>query len=163
MRSHKLITGLALAAGLTAPVALTAAPAGAQALASMCRVELYDIDAFDIAERDGEDELRFSVGGNLFPRFNANFFDMRNGDDGDPADFENPATTVSSTGSAGFSLREVDPPIVGSGDDLGTVTASGPTHCAPLAVGGVAYVEDYLEGAAPTWYSYRVKLKVTGL
>lgn len=91
MRSRKTIAALALAGGLAAPVVLAASPAAA--MAASCRVELYDIDAGSPAERDGQDELRFIVQGNLFPRFDDTHYPMRSGDDGDPADFENPTAT----------------------------------------------------------------------
>ncbi|GAA2210496.1 hypothetical protein GCM10009850_059550 [Nonomuraea monospora] len=168
MHSHKLIAALALATGLAAPAALVATPALAatsttlsSTMASTCRVELYDIDNLDVDERDGKDELRFLVGGNLFPR--PGYFAMRNGDDGDPADFGNPSTAVSSTGSVSFNLREVTPPIVGSGDSLGSITVSGSSVCAPLTTGGVDYVQDVIDGTDETFYSYLVELKVTGL
>lgn len=155
MRSAPLITALALAAGLTAT------PAAASVAASNCRVELYDIDNHDVDERDGKDELRFLVGGNLFPP--NGYVNVRNGDDRDPADFGFPSTSVSNTGSATFDLREVTPPAVGRGDSLGTVVVWGSTVCAPLATGAVDYVEDFVEGDDETFYSYQVKLKVTGL
>ncbi|MEV4169249.1 hypothetical protein [Nonomuraea sp. NPDC049709] len=157
MRSHKLIVSLGLVAGLAVPAALAASPAAA---ASQCRVELYDIDNLNIAERDGKDELRFLVGGNLFP--NNGYYNMYNGGDGDPGDFGYPSTVVTSTGTVSFNLREVQPPAVGMGDSLGSVVAHG-SVCAPLAVGAVDYEEDYIDGTHETFYSYRVKLKLTGL
>ncbi|MEU7899982.1 hypothetical protein AB0B45_45010 [Nonomuraea sp. NPDC049152] len=158
MHSHKLIAALSLAVGLVAPVALAASPAAAAA--GSCRVELYDIDALNVGERDGHDELRFLVGGNLFP--NNGWFTMDTGDDGDPADFGHPSTVVTSNGTASFNLREVTPPWVNSGASLGSVIAHGST-CAPLAVGAVDYEEDFIDGTHGTFYSYKVKLKLTGL
>ncbi|TYB59222.1 hypothetical protein FXF51_35215 [Nonomuraea sp. PA05] len=161
MHSHKLIAALALAAGLAAPAVLAASPATATAMAANCRVELYDIDNLNVDERDGKDELRFLVGGNLFP--NNGYVNMRNGDDADPADFGNPSTVVGNSGSVSFSLREVTPPVVGSGDSLGSISVSGSSVCAPLATNAVDYVEDFIDGTDETFYSYQVKLKVTGL
>ncbi|MEV0379304.1 hypothetical protein [Nonomuraea sp. NPDC050643] len=161
MRSPKLIAALALAAGLIAPMAVAALPAAASSMASFCQVELYDIDNLNVDERDGKDELRFLVGGNLFP--NNGYYNMRNGDDGDPADFGFPSTVVSDTGSVSFDLREVTPPAVGRGDSLGTATVSGSSVCAPLAVGASTTVVDYVDGTDETFYSYRVELEVTGL
>ncbi|GAA4914890.1 hypothetical protein HD597_010683 [Nonomuraea thailandensis] len=158
MRTPRLITALALATGLAAAGALTAGPA--TAMAANCRVELYDIDNLNVAERDGKDELRFLVGGNLFPN---GYVNMRNGDDADPADFGNPSTVVSSAGSVSFNLREVTPPAIGSGDSLGSISVSGSSVCAPLATNGVAYVEDIIDGTHETFYSYLVELRVTGL
>ncbi|MGI5270469.1 hypothetical protein ACQEUU_15045 [Nonomuraea sp. CA-218870] len=159
MRSHQLIAGLALAVGLVVPPAVTAAPAAA--MATSCRVELYDIDSLNAAERDGRDELRFLVGGNLFPRFNDDYFPMVTGGDGDPADFEFP-TSIVTIGSVGFDLREVTPPAAGTGDSLGVAIANG-TTCFALARGEVAIEETFLDGTDETFYSYHVRLKLTGL
>lgn len=160
MRSRKTIAALALAGGLAAPVVLAASPAAA--MAASCRVELYDIDAGSPAERDGQDELRFIVQGNLFPRFDDTHYPMRSGDDGDPADFENPTAIISSTENVAFNLREADGPIWGQGDGLGIVTAFGAT-CAGLDTDETEIVDETLEGFQPTEYDYRVRLKMTGL
>jgi hypothetical protein len=160
MPSHKLIAGLALAVGLVVPPAVTASPAAA--MATSCRVELYDIDSLNAAERDGRDELRFLVGGNLFPRFNDNYFPMVTGGDGDPADFESPTTIVGTIGSVGFDLREVTPPAAGTGISLGVAIANGLT-CFALASGEVAIEETFVQGTDETFYSYQVRLKLTGL
>ncbi|MFG1704987.1 hypothetical protein ACFLIM_17505 [Nonomuraea sp. M3C6] len=158
MHSHKLIATLALAVGLAAPTALAASPAAAAT--GSCLVELHDIDALNVAERDGHDELRFLVGGNLFP--NNGWFSMSTNSDGDPNQFGFPSTVVSSTGTASFNLREVTPPWVNSGDSLGSVVAHG-SVCAPLGPGDEDYEEDFIEGTDGTFYSYLVELKLTGL
>ncbi|MGR6919950.1 hypothetical protein ACU635_37435 [[Actinomadura] parvosata] len=161
MHSHKLIAALALAAGLAAPTVLAATPAAA--MAGSCRVELYDIDAGNVADRDGRDEVRFLVDGNLFPRFNANYFGMNSGDDGDPGQFENPTSIITSNQNVVFDLRETDGPVWGQGDRLGTVTALGST-CAGLATGATTTtVPSTLSGTVQTAYSYVVSLKLTGL
>ncbi|MFC4118742.1 hypothetical protein [Nonomuraea zeae] len=159
MHSHKLIAALALVTGLAAPVAMTASPAAARA--ATCTVTLYDIDAFNVAERDGRDELRFEVGGNLFPRFNSNWFGMTAGSDGDPGQFENPSDLIVGNSNVTFDLREVTPPAVGRGDSLGRATAHG-SVCAGLAVGATAIEEDIISGTDETAYSYSVRLLLTG-
>ncbi|HEX4813996.1 MAG TPA: hypothetical protein VFV66_14725 [Nonomuraea sp.] len=160
MRSRKVIAALALAGGLAAPVALAASPAAA--MAGSCRVELDDIDAGNVADRDGRDELRFLVDGNLFPRINATFYGMNAGDDGDPGDFENPTSIILNTQNVTFDLREADGPIWGQGDRLGTVTALGST-CAGLAAGATATITRTLTGTEQTAFSYVVSLEMTGL
>ncbi|MDA0635442.1 hypothetical protein OUY22_18625 [Nonomuraea sp. MCN248] len=160
MRSHKLIAGLALTVGVVTPLAVTANPAAARA--TSCRVQLYDIDSLNAAERDGRDELRFLVGGNLFPRFTEDYFPMVTGGDGDPADFEHPTTVVGTIGSVGFDLREVTPPAAGTGDSLGVAIANGVT-CFALDRGEVAIEDTFLDGTDETFYSYHVRLKLTGL
>ncbi|MFI6456291.1 hypothetical protein ACIBF6_32605 [Streptosporangium amethystogenes] len=160
MHSRKVIAALALAGGLVAPMALAATPAAA--MAGSCRVELYDIDAGNVADRDGRDELRFLVDGNLFPRINANYFGMNAGDDGDPGDFEGPTSIILNTQDVDFDLREVDGPIWGQGDLLGTVTAPGST-CAGLATGATRTITRTLTGTEQTVYSYVVSLKMTAL
>jgi hypothetical protein len=160
MHSHKLIAALALATGLAAPVALTASPASA-AMAGSCTVTLYDIDAFNVAERDGRDELRFEVGGNLFPRFSSNWFGMTAGSDGDPGEFENPSDLIVNNNDVTFDLREVTPPAVGRGDRLGVATAHD-SVCDGLAVGATAIEEDIITGTDETAYSYSVRLLLTG-
>jgi hypothetical protein len=160
MRSHRLIPVLALAAGLTVPAALAAAPsANASALATSCRVEMYDLDSNSVDEADGTDELRIEVGSNLYP---ASYFGMGTGDDGDPADFGNPSTTVGNTGSVVFSLREVTPPVVRAGYNLGSITAQGST-CATLATGQTAIISKTITGTDETYYSYYFRLVMTGL
>lgn len=158
MRSHKLIPALALAAGLIVPAALSASPAAA--MTGSCRVELSDIDSLNVDERDGKDELRFMVGGNLFP--NNSYVNMRTGDDSGPTAFGGPSTVVNSTGTASFNLREVTPPAIGSGDSLGSIVAHG-SVCAPLTVGQTAFEDDFIDGTDETFYSYHVSLKLTGL
>ncbi|MGW4407179.1 hypothetical protein ACWEJ6_24345 [Nonomuraea sp. NPDC004702] len=166
MHAHRLIATLALAAGVAAPTALTAGPATATATATTaattasCVITLYDIDANNVAERDGKDELRFKVDGNLFPRFSANYFSMKTGGDGDPADFEYPSTLLVGSEDVKFDLREVTPPIVGEGDSLGKATARG-SVCAGLAVGADTTETTIVEGTDETDYTYTVRLKLT--
>ncbi|MGC5014352.1 hypothetical protein ACLQ2R_26610 [Streptosporangium sp. DT93] len=160
MHSRKVIAALALSAGLVAPVALAATPAAA--MAGSCSVTLYDIDAGNVADRDGRDELRFLVDGNLFPRLNANYYGMNSGGDGDPGDFENPSSIILSNQNVSFQLRETDGPAWGQGDLLGTVTAFGAT-CAGLAAGADTIVPGILTGTQQTSYSYEVRLKMTAL
>jgi hypothetical protein len=131
-------------------------------MADLCRVELHDIDAGSPAEGDGRDELRFLVDGNLFPRFDAKFFGMRAGDDGDPADFENPTAFITNTQNVTFDLREADGPIYGQGVSLGRVVALGAT-CDGLATGGTTIISETLTGDEPTDYQYVVRLRMTGL
>lgn len=158
MRSHRLLTALVLAGALAAPAAI-AGPAAA--LADSCRVELHDIDAYNVAERDGQDELRFRVDGNLFPRFGDKYHAMRSGDDADPGDFGNPTTLLVVGQNVTFSLREVTPPAVGEGDSLGAATAWSST-CAALDEDEVDYDETTITGSEPTSYSYKVTLKLIG-
>ncbi|MEU4834486.1 hypothetical protein [Streptosporangium sp. NPDC023615] len=160
MHSRKVIAALALAGGLVAPTALAATPAAA--MAGSCRVELHDIDAGNVADRDGRDELRFLVGGNLFPTLNANYFGMNAGDDGDPGHFEDPTSIIQRTEDVVFDLRETDGPAWGQGDRLGTVTATGST-CDGLAPGADTIVTRTLTGTEQTAYSYVVRLKMTAL
>ncbi|MEV0390709.1 hypothetical protein [Nonomuraea sp. NPDC050643] len=160
MHSRKVIATLALAGGLVAPMALTAAPAAA--MAGSCRVELFHIDAGNVADRDGQDELRFLVDGNLFPRINANNFGMNAGDDGDPGDFEDPTSIIVNTQNVDFGLRETDGPVWGQGDLLGTVTGLGST-CAGLATGATRTITRTLTGTEQTAYSYVVSLEMTAL
>ncbi|MFI7690199.1 hypothetical protein ACIBQ6_14075 [Nonomuraea sp. NPDC049655] len=162
MHAHRLIATLALAAGVAAPTALTAVPATATTAATTasCVITLYDIDANNVAERDGKDELRFKVDGNLFPKFSANYFSMKTGGDGDPADFEYPSTLLVGSEDVKFDLREVTPPIVGEGDSLGKATAHG-SVCAGLAVGADTTETTIVEGTDETDYTYTVRLKLT--
>jgi hypothetical protein len=160
MRSHKLIAALALAGGLVAPMALAATPAAA--MAHSCRVELEDIDAGNVADRDGRDELRFLVDGNLYPHDDASYYGMYSGGDGDPIDFELPTSIILSSQDVDFDLRETDGPAWGQGDSLGTVTALGST-CAALATGAITTVPETLTGIEQTAYSYVVVLEITGL
>jgi hypothetical protein len=160
MHSRKVIAALALAGGLVAPMALAATPAAA--MAGSCRVELYDIDAGNVADQDGRDELRFLVDGNLFPRINANYFGMNAGDDGDPGDFEDPTSIIVNTQNVVFDLREADGPVWGQGDRLGTVTGLGST-CAGLATGATRTITRTLTGTQQTAYSYVVSLEMTAL
>ncbi|MFI6924800.1 hypothetical protein ACIBIZ_32985 [Nonomuraea spiralis] len=158
MHAHRLITTFALAAGFAAPVALAAVPAAAAT--TSCVVTLYDIDANNVAERDGKDELRFKVDGNLFPKFNAKYFSMKTGGDGDPADFEHPSTLLVGSEDVTFDLREVTPPAVSEGDSLGKATAHG-SVCAGLAVGADTTETSIVEGHDETDYTYTVRLKLT--
>ncbi|WP_127937204.1 hypothetical protein [Nonomuraea polychroma] len=159
MRSRKTMAALALAGGLVTPAVLAASPAAAAA--DSCRVTLYDIDAGSVADRDGRDELRFRVEGNLFPRFDAKYHPMRAGGDGDPADFEHPVAIISRTEDVRFNLRETEGPAWGAGDSLGSVVARGST-CAGLDEGETEIVSETLEGRQPTKYEYVVRIKLTG-
>ncbi|MCK2213848.1 hypothetical protein MF672_008600 [Actinomadura sp. ATCC 31491] len=157
MRSRPLIAALALAGGMIAPVLAVTGPAHA---AGSCRVDLYDIDANNVAERDGQDELRFKVDGNLFPKFGAKYFAMRSGGDGDPGDFGNPTTLLVGSTNVKFDLREVTPPIIGEGDSLGVAVAHA-SICAGLSSGDVDYDTTIIQGHDETDYTYTVKLKLT--
>src|SRR5262245_38588491 len=105
---RKLIAVLAI---LAAPVAV-APPAPADV---PCRAELYSIYANNLNEMDGKDELRFSIGGNLYPTVHKDWVKIASGKTKYSAAFERPSGLIStSTGSAIFSLREVTPPAAGS-------------------------------------------------
>jgi len=160
LRSHKLFaTALALSAVLSAPAVLVAAPAAtASTAATSCRVEFYDLDAIDVAESDGKDELRLKVDGYLWP---AGWVNMREGDDADPGHFSNVTATVSGNGTESFSLREVTPPAVGSGVSLGSITAYGGT-CQMLDVGEIYPYTQNLVGTYETPYWYVMKLRMIG-
>ncbi len=158
MRSHKLMAALALAGGMIAPVLVATGPALA---ASSCRVDLSDIDANNVAESDGQDELRFRVDGNLFPRFGDKYVRMRSGDDSGPSDFGHPTTLLNGTEDVRFNLREVNPPVVGEGRGLGSAIAHGST-CAGLDVGETAFETTIIAAHDETDYSYTVRLKLTG-
>jgi hypothetical protein len=160
MHSRKVIAALALAGGMVAPVALAATPASA--MAASCRVVLDHVEAGNTADRDGRDELRFLVDGNLFPRFNADHFDMNAGDEGDAGDFENPTSIISNTQNVDFELRETDGPVWGAGDLLGTVTGLG-SMCAGLATGASRGISRTLTGTEQTAYSYVVEIRMTAL
>nr|WP_062338844.1 hypothetical protein [Herbidospora sakaeratensis] len=157
---RKLIGVLALSAAVVAPVAV-AAPAYA---AVPCRVELYSIYANNVDESDGRDELRFSVGGNLYPTVNYNHVKMVTGDTKYPASFENPSSVITSVGgSVSFTLREVTLPSPGWGTSLGSATADG-GDCAGLPVGqSLVLPTQFISGTNSTWYSYEVKLEVTAI
>jgi hypothetical protein len=160
MRSQKLIPALALAAGLAVPAALAAAPpAGATAAATTCQVDLDYVDLYNVDESDGTDEVRIDLGGYFYP---SNWVNMRNGDRAYSGNFGSPNTTIGTTGSANFSLREVTPPIVGSGTNLGSITARGST-CSTLSTGQVAYISKNITGTDDTYYSYYIRLVMTGL
>ncbi|GIH80068.1 hypothetical protein [Planobispora longispora] len=157
MRSDKLLT-LALTAGLAVSATVSAAsPAGARSAAATCRVEVNYVDAYDTEENNG-DEIRINLAGYMYPSGN-NYVAMNSGDTAYSGNFANPATTIGTTGSALFSLREVTPPAVGQGDELGSVTARGST-CATLATGQIAYVSKHIFG---TGYWYYMSLVMTGL
>ncbi|MFG1685384.1 hypothetical protein ACGFNP_34845 [Nonomuraea sp. NPDC049269] len=159
LRSHKLLAALALTTVLSAPAVLAAVPAAnASATASSCRVEFYDLDAINVSESDGKDELRLKVDGYLWP---AGWVNMREGDDADPAHFSNVSTTVSGNTIKSFSLREVTPPAVGSGTSLGSISAYGGT-CQTLDRGEVYLYEEDLTGTLETPYWYVMKLRMIG-
>jgi hypothetical protein len=158
MRTRTLVTGLGLAAGLAVPVGV-AAPAQAVTAATACTVELSSIYAGNVAERDGRDELRFRVDGNLFPRFNSNYSTMTAGDTDYGSNFEDPTTVVDGSHSASFNLREVTPPATGSGDSLGSATADW-SDCDDLTVGETVNLPSQsITGTHKTYYDYRVVLK----
>ena len=158
MRSHKLLRALALTAGLAVWAAVSAAsPAGAASTASTCRVELNFVDAYDTDENNG-DEIRINLAGYMYPGGNQ-YVSMDNGDRAYSGNFANPATTIGTTGSALFSLREVTPPTVGQGDVLGSVTAWGST-CATLATGQTTIIPQHIFGSG---YWYYMSLVMTGL
>ncbi|TDE26913.1 hypothetical protein E1295_43575 [Nonomuraea mesophila] len=158
MRSHKLIAAFALALGMAAPAVLVASPA--TAMATSCFVELHDVDASNVAEQDGRDELRFLVQGNLFPNNGAH--NMRSGDDANPSDFGNPTGAINNGVNVAFNLREVTRPALGQGDSLGSAVAEAST-CDGLTVGQTHIDTDIISGTDETAYSYTVKLKLTGL
>lgn len=156
MRSHKLVLALALTAGLAVPAAV-ASPAGATAKASTCRVELNFVDAHDTDENGG-DEIKVNLAGFMYPTGNR-YVAMSNGDRAYSGNFANPTTTIGTTGSALFSLREVTPPVVGQGKVLGSVTAWGFT-CAALTTGQTTDVPQHIFGNG---YWYFMSLVMTGL
>ncbi|MEV1167217.1 hypothetical protein [Nonomuraea sp. NPDC049784] len=159
MRSHKLIAGLALAAGLAAPAVLAVTPA--HATAASCRVDLYKIVANNVAERDGKDELRFKVDGNLFPKFGDKYHVMKSGDTAYATAFGNPTTLlVVGSGNKLFGLREVTPPFVSDGDPLGSATAHEST-CKGLSAGQHADDPTIITGTDETAYTYTVTLRLT--
>ncbi|MGN9785989.1 hypothetical protein ACTMTF_31495 [Nonomuraea sp. ZG12] len=158
MRSHKLVLALALTASLAVPAAVSAAsPAGATTRASTCRVELNFVDAYDTDENNG-DEIRVNLAGYMYPSGNQ-YVPMNNGDRAYSGNFANPTTTIGTTGSALFSLREVTPPAVGQGKVLGSVTAWGFT-CATLTTGQVTDIPQHIFGNG---YWYFMSLVMTGL
>ncbi|MEU4232838.1 hypothetical protein AB0F17_51835 [Nonomuraea sp. NPDC026600] len=159
MRSHKLIRALALTAGLAVSAALSAvSPAGATTAAATCRVELNYVDAYDTDENSG-DEIRINLAGYMYPSGNR-YVAMNNGDRAYSGNFApGPTTTIGTTGSALFSLREVTPPAVGQGKTLGSVTAWGST-CATLATGQITYIPQHIFGGD---YWYYMSLVMTGL
>ncbi|MBO3746037.1 hypothetical protein J5X84_08170 [Streptosporangiaceae bacterium NEAU-GS5] len=159
MRPQKLIPAVALAAGLTIPMAVAAQPAGATAKSSTCRVEVEYLDLINVDESDGTDEVRIDLAGYFYP---SNYVAMQAGDRAYSGNFANPTTTIGTTGYANFSIREVTPPVVGSGTNLGSINAQGST-CATLSTGQVAHIYKYISGTDDTWYSYYFRLVMTGL
>ncbi|WP_169981884.1 hypothetical protein [Microbispora sp. H10836] len=162
MRIRTLVTGLGLAAGLVVPAGVST-PAHAVTAATACTVELNSIYAGNVDEKDGRDELRFRVDGNLFPRVNSKYSTMTAGDTDYGSDFEDPTTIVDPTHSASFNLREVTPPAAGSGTSLGSATADW-SDCDTLDVGEwVDLPSQKISGTDETYYDYRVVLRVTGI
>ncbi|MBB5781239.1 hypothetical protein [Nonomuraea jabiensis] len=162
MRTHKLIPALALTAALAVPAALAVAPpAGAAARASTCRVELDYIDANNVDESDNVDEIRINLGGIMYPAGNT-WVNMWAGARAYTASFGSPSATISSAGSALFSVREVTPPLVGSGTSLGSITAQG-SVCATLSPGQSVGLTKTITGTDDTYYSYYIRLVMTGL
>lgn len=76
--------------------------------------------------------------------------------------FGSPSAVISSAGSALYTLSEVTPPWVGSGTTLGTIRAQGAV-CAGLSVGQVAGITKTISGTDDTFYSYFIRLEMTGL
>ncbi|MEU7738907.1 hypothetical protein [Nonomuraea sp. NPDC049158] len=160
MRSQKLIPALALAAGLAVPAVLaTASPAGATTSAANCSVAFYDLDASAVDEVDGKDEIRLEVGSRLFP---SSWVNMNAGSDADPVDFDYASVNLSSTSSLAFNLREVQPPIVKAGFNLGTYIVYGST-CAGLSTGQSVIVGGIISGTHDSYYEYNLRFRVTGL
>ncbi|MFI6601449.1 hypothetical protein ACIBHX_34810 [Nonomuraea sp. NPDC050536] len=157
----KLISALALVAGLVVPAAAAAAPAHATAAATTCRVDLDYVDLYDVDEKDGTDEVKIDLAGYFYPS-GSKYVAMQNGDRAYSGNFAGPSTTIGTTGWANFSIREVDPPIIGSGYNLGSINAYGST-CAGLSTGQVAYISKSITGTDKTYYSYYIKLVMTGL
>ncbi|MFI6317832.1 hypothetical protein ACIBG8_09965 [Nonomuraea sp. NPDC050556] len=151
---NKLICTLALTA---AAAMTTAAPAVASSTATTCRVEVNYVDAYD-TEENGGDEVKLNLAGYMYPSGNQ-YVAMSNGSTAYSGNFGNPTTTIGTTGSALFSLREVTPPVTGQGDVLGSVTARGST-CATLATGQTATISKHIFG---TGYWYYLSLVMTGL
>jgi hypothetical protein len=162
MRTHKVIPALALAAGLAVPAALVAAPpAGATARAATCRVELDYIDSNNVDESDGVDEIRVNLGGIMYPAGN-NWVNMWGGARAYTGSFGSPSATISSAGSALYTVSEVTPPWVAGGTTLGTIRALGST-CATLSTGQVVGLTRTISGTDDTFYSYFIRLEMTGL
>ncbi|NUR87682.1 MAG: hypothetical protein HOY71_26665 [Nonomuraea sp.] len=151
-----MIPALALLAGMA-----VASPAVAKASATSCRVEVDHVTANSVDEKDGTDEMRIDLAGFFYPP-NGRYVAMSVGNTAYSGNFTNPTTTIGTTGYANFSLREVDPPIVGSGTNLGSINAYGST-CAGLARGQLAYISKTISGTDKTFYSYYIKLVMTGL
>ncbi|MET9251435.1 hypothetical protein [Nonomuraea sp. NPDC003709] len=162
MRTQKLIPALALTATLAVPTALAVAPpAGATARAATCRVELDYIDSNNVDESDNVDEIRINLGGIMYPAGN-NWVNMWAGSRAYTASFGSPSATISSSGSALYSLREVTPPWVSGGTTLGTITAQG-SVCATLSTGQSVGLVKTITGTDDTYYSYYIRLVMTGL
>ncbi|MFI6735196.1 hypothetical protein ACIBI9_19900 [Nonomuraea sp. NPDC050451] len=162
MRTQKLIPALALATVLAVPAALAAAPAaGATARAATCRVELDYLDSNYVDESDGVDEIRINLGGIMYPAGNT-WVSMWAGARAYTASFGSPSATISSAGSALFSVREVTPPWVSSGTSLGSIRAEG-SVCATLSTGQTVGLTKTITGTNDTFYSYYIRLVMTGL
>lgn len=125
--------------------------------ASTCRVEVELVDAYDTDEKNG-DEIRINLAGYMYPP-NGRYVPMSNGDRAYSGNFANPTTTIGITASARFSLREVTLPVVGQGDELGSVTAYGAT-CATLAAGQTTRIPQHIFGDG---YWYYMSPVMTGL
>lgn len=153
--SYKLAAALAL----TAAVAVPAAPAAQAATAtSSCRVEFYDLDAIEVAESDGKDEIRVRLLPYLYP---AGWVNMRAGDDADPADFNIPDITISGNTIKSYSLREVTPPLVGAGVELGAIEVYGGT-CGTLDPGEVYTYTKNIVGTYEESFWYVMKVRMIG-
>ncbi|RJL32084.1 hypothetical protein [Bailinhaonella thermotolerans] len=158
MRSSKVVSVLALVAALVGTVA-SAPAAGAAARSTTCRVTLYDLDAVNVGESDGRDEFQLLVDSYFYPN---GWVGMRARDDADPVHFDNVSTTIGTTGIESFALREVTPPILGSGTSYGAISAYGGT-CATLSRGQDHIYREILSGYDETYYEYEIAIKMTGL
>ncbi|MDA0634034.1 hypothetical protein OUY22_11450 [Nonomuraea sp. MCN248] len=160
MRSDKFTRGRLLTALLASALTVSAvppAPSQAAATAGTCRVEVEYVDAYDVDENNG-DEIRINLAGYMYPG-GGRYVAMNDGDRAYSGNFANPATTIGTNGSALFSLREVTPPAVGQGKELGSVTARGST-CAGLATGQTTVIPQHIFGSD---YWYYMSLVMTGL
>ncbi|TYB70162.1 hypothetical protein FXF51_03560 [Nonomuraea sp. PA05] len=162
MHSRKLIAVLVLAAGLVVPGTVFAGPAAADV--ESCEVEIVEIVAYDVSEKDGKDELRVKIGGNLFP--NNGYVNARNGDTLSPGDFGDPVALLEvDDGDLAVSLREVTPPYVNDGYNLGSAYASA-TQCSGLDPGYFVEDEDIVQGDvngnSSKHYEYAITLRLIG-
>lgn len=165
MRFHRLLTAAAVAAGLIGPM-LATGTAWAVVPATGCKITLSELEAFNVDDPDGKDELRIEVDGNLFPRQNKKYVVMTGGDKHGATIFENPTSSLpldaSDETKRSFSLREVKPPIVGVGVELGVFDVT-PDMCAGLTIRQTRIVSKFIESNVETPAQYRMKLQLTGI